>query len=577
MGTVKRATYRGNAVHGHGARKRVRFARDMRGGRKVAQRVASVRPYRRAYRNKTALRIIMEQPLVDFDFWSGARQRVDELTYEDLQNLEYAIEDLYPDGLTATELNDMFWFDEDFIAQCLGYDDWEDMELQRRTAMRHASHRRASVDDWFWNFDGWMREFSNGALGYIEDLGSISDGEDVGYEAWVFEGGIFGEGDAYIGWFRTPEEAMTMCDGYGKTVAMRRNARRARFVRSAKRRFMRNAMRKRAAYGYFSDEAVDSIFDEFSGYFYDALGRDWVDALDNAESEGGIQYWQDTAYEYMDTALGNVLDEGNNAISRVIDEEAQSAADYFRDDIASQIEDWATSYIEDEIADAYLDEYGSGDEVSRGEIAEAVSDRVYELGVDILDIDEDSIVSGIVKALGMSEVVVTGRRHAMRKFASSYVDDVKGHVIDWLYDHEGESYYASDLATEITMNENYDGCWIPSFPEAMQFISDNWAYASDTFDYYKVNLDMAINPFENPAAYTFYMLDFGVGSIISQCPYIDEHWDDEIVLTPDVIGAICQQVNGVQRVAKGSRKMRTAMRRSGKRFARRAAMRVRRR
>ena len=35
---------------------------------------------------------------------------------------------LYPDGMTDTQVNDLFWFEEDFIAQILGYRNWEELE-----------------------------------------------------------------------------------------------------------------------------------------------------------------------------------------------------------------------------------------------------------------------------------------------------------------------------------------------------------------------------------------------------------------------------------------------------------------
>lgn len=31
----------------------------------------------------------------------------------------------------ATELNDLFWFDRDYIAEILGYEDWEALENER--------------------------------------------------------------------------------------------------------------------------------------------------------------------------------------------------------------------------------------------------------------------------------------------------------------------------------------------------------------------------------------------------------------------------------------------------------------
>lgn len=64
--------------------------------------------------------------LSDFKFWSGAVDRTSKLTSDDFETIENVLTDMYPDGMTDTELNDFFWFEEDFIAECLGFDSWED-------------------------------------------------------------------------------------------------------------------------------------------------------------------------------------------------------------------------------------------------------------------------------------------------------------------------------------------------------------------------------------------------------------------------------------------------------------------
>ena len=68
-----------------------------------------------------------EVALRDFNFWSGAEQRARHLTWEQLDQIESELECLYPNGMTDTQVNDLFWFEEDFIAQCLGYSDWEEL------------------------------------------------------------------------------------------------------------------------------------------------------------------------------------------------------------------------------------------------------------------------------------------------------------------------------------------------------------------------------------------------------------------------------------------------------------------
>lgn len=67
------------------------------------------------------MKIISDISLKDFDFWSGAKYCAEELTDEQFVQVEAALEDMYPDGITDTQLNDMFWFNPDFIYKLAGY------------------------------------------------------------------------------------------------------------------------------------------------------------------------------------------------------------------------------------------------------------------------------------------------------------------------------------------------------------------------------------------------------------------------------------------------------------------------
>ncbi len=61
-----------------------------------------------------------EKDLTNFDFWSGAVSLSNRLTYTELQQITEQLEELYPDGMTETQINDLFWFDEDFICEMIG-------------------------------------------------------------------------------------------------------------------------------------------------------------------------------------------------------------------------------------------------------------------------------------------------------------------------------------------------------------------------------------------------------------------------------------------------------------------------
>lgn len=78
------------------------------------------------------MKIYKEERLTEFEFWSGARDTVKYLTYEDLEQIEDILEEIYSDGMSETEVNDIFWFEEDLIAEWLGYEDFEAiMERER--------------------------------------------------------------------------------------------------------------------------------------------------------------------------------------------------------------------------------------------------------------------------------------------------------------------------------------------------------------------------------------------------------------------------------------------------------------
>lgn len=61
--------------------------------------------------------------------WSGARDTVEKIEDEDKgEEFVSLIEELYPEGIGRTELNDLLWFEEDWIFEMLGIKDDEDDE-----------------------------------------------------------------------------------------------------------------------------------------------------------------------------------------------------------------------------------------------------------------------------------------------------------------------------------------------------------------------------------------------------------------------------------------------------------------
>ena len=73
------------------------------------------------------MKIYKEESLTNFEFWSGARDTAKYLTYQELDTIESILEDIYPEGVDETTINDIFWFEEDTIAEWLGYNNFEEI------------------------------------------------------------------------------------------------------------------------------------------------------------------------------------------------------------------------------------------------------------------------------------------------------------------------------------------------------------------------------------------------------------------------------------------------------------------
>lgn len=73
------------------------------------------------------MKIYTDTTLSSFDFWAGAKDTVKYLTDEELDTIEMLLEDAYPEGMTETEVNDFFWFEDDTIAEWLDYNDFEEI------------------------------------------------------------------------------------------------------------------------------------------------------------------------------------------------------------------------------------------------------------------------------------------------------------------------------------------------------------------------------------------------------------------------------------------------------------------
>ena len=71
------------------------------------------------------MKITSEMSLKNFKAWSGAKDTLNKLIELDkCDELEFILDDLYPDGLTDTQLNDILWFDDEWIFETLGIEEY---------------------------------------------------------------------------------------------------------------------------------------------------------------------------------------------------------------------------------------------------------------------------------------------------------------------------------------------------------------------------------------------------------------------------------------------------------------------
>lgn len=76
------------------------------------------------------MKYVVEESLDNFEAWSGGKDTLDVLREKgDVDSVECLIEELEPEeGWTDSGINDFLWFEQDTIAQHLGYSDWDEYE-----------------------------------------------------------------------------------------------------------------------------------------------------------------------------------------------------------------------------------------------------------------------------------------------------------------------------------------------------------------------------------------------------------------------------------------------------------------
>lgn len=118
--------------------------------------------------------------LADFEAWSGGEDTKEKIIEADLgEDFMTALEDHYPDGLTATELNDLLWVEEEWCYKLVGLNS-------------HGVESK-SFDDLKWEIDDWIDSIiddynrENGTNYTSEQLEIASNDFESSIDAWLEE------------------------------------------------------------------------------------------------------------------------------------------------------------------------------------------------------------------------------------------------------------------------------------------------------------------------------------------------------------------------------------------------------
>lgn len=82
------------------------------------------------------MKIISETRLRDFKFWSGAKETASLLGQSEFDAIEEYLEEIRPEGMTEGDINDFFWFDDEWIANFLGYSTFAEMFEERKAKFK---------------------------------------------------------------------------------------------------------------------------------------------------------------------------------------------------------------------------------------------------------------------------------------------------------------------------------------------------------------------------------------------------------------------------------------------------------
>jgi hypothetical protein len=108
------------------------------------------------------MKISYELDLNNFKAWSGAVDTLNRIRREGkTEELESILEELYPDGMDETELNDLLWFEPDLVFEWVGLPTESSINAEIEEVKEELSEKEENLED-------LMAEYHDACIGIAD-------------------------------------------------------------------------------------------------------------------------------------------------------------------------------------------------------------------------------------------------------------------------------------------------------------------------------------------------------------------------------------------------------------------------
>ena len=126
-------------------------------------------------------------------------------------------------------------------------------------------------------------------------------------------------------------------------------------------------------------------------------------------------------------------------------------------------------------------------------------------------------------------------------------DFVKDIIVNELYNYENMSFYGCDLGYGLLEGYNIDGVYFYNSYRAIEFIKENFEDFGEIVEEvsFQLGVESIPNIFENPDRFCVVCFLEVASYILGRCGFVDKMWNEEIVLTEEVVKQIESELKEV--------------------------------